>query len=143
MWLNGYYFQSQVFYNGKWTREMEDMFVQSLMDLKRLEIFRAAANNMHAVHSAIYDVNKAFGSRITYSWGYSLLDKLPEDGVRDKIFKEKKLARCYINAYEPNWDELYELFDDDENDTIWISDDEEDVDDPFGANPGWVDPPVQ
>ncbi|KAL2230843.1 UNVERIFIED_CONTAM: hypothetical protein Sindi_1678700 [Sesamum indicum] len=141
------------------------MFVQALMDLKKVVNFRAAAKNMNVVYSAIYDLNKAFASRITYNWGYSRLDKLREcfytfqwvenhpgviwnhderkltveDGVWDQISKEKKLARCYINAHEPLWDELCELFDNDENETIWISDDEEDADDPFGANPDLYD----
>ncbi|KAL2231135.1 UNVERIFIED_CONTAM: hypothetical protein Sindi_1707900 [Sesamum indicum] len=153
MWPNGYYFQSQVFYSWKWTRDMENTFVQALMDLKKVGIFRVAANNMHAVHSAIYDVNKSYTSRITYSWGYNCLDKLRERHymfqwksprcflesrraqINSRRRREMKLARCYINAYEPLWDELCELFDDDENKTIWIGDDEEDTDDPFSANP--------
>ncbi|KAL2235352.1 UNVERIFIED_CONTAM: hypothetical protein Sindi_1267400 [Sesamum indicum] len=146
--------------NGKHARS-------SSHGLKNVGIFQAASNKMHAVHLAIYVVNKAFTPRITYSWGYSRFDKLRErfytfqwvenhpgvvwnhderkltieDGMWDQICKEKKLARCNINAYEPLWDELCELFDDDENKTIWINDDEEDADDQLGANPGWADPP--
>ena len=39
------------------------------------------------------------------------------------------MARCYQNAYEPKWEELCELFDEDENLDISVPDEEEEDDD--------------
>ncbi|KAL0409424.1 UNVERIFIED_CONTAM: hypothetical protein Sradi_1876800 [Sesamum radiatum] len=56
--------------------------------------------------------------------------------------QEKKIALCYIIAYEPLWDELCSLFEEDGNKIIIISDDEDATGDLFGWNAGWVDPPL-
>ncbi|KAL2240713.1 UNVERIFIED_CONTAM: hypothetical protein Sindi_0712500 [Sesamum indicum] len=39
------------------------------------------------------------------------------------------MARCYQNAYEPKWEELCELFDEDEYFNIPVPDEEEEDDD--------------
>ncbi|KAL2240182.1 UNVERIFIED_CONTAM: hypothetical protein Sindi_0659400, partial [Sesamum indicum] len=56
---------------------------------------------------------------------------------------EKRLARCYRDAYEPKWEELCELFDDDENGSIPLSNDDEDGDDPLPEIPGMMAPPIE
>ncbi|KAL2238429.1 UNVERIFIED_CONTAM: hypothetical protein Sindi_1034600 [Sesamum indicum] len=110
---------------------------------------------MQSIHSAIFDVNKAFRTRLTYAWGYTRVDKLRErfytfqwvenhpgvtwnhdekrlradDAVWQAICREKRLARCYENAYEPKWEELCKLFDKDDNLGSPVADKEEKEDD--------------
>ncbi|KAL2227144.1 UNVERIFIED_CONTAM: hypothetical protein Sindi_2073100 [Sesamum indicum] len=110
---------------------------------------------MQAIHSALFDVNKDFRTRISYIWACTRVDQLrnrfytfqwvgnhpgvtwnhderrltADDQVSDAIARENRMARCYQNAYEPKWEELCELFDEDENLDIPVSDEEEEDDD--------------
>ncbi|KAL2230685.1 UNVERIFIED_CONTAM: hypothetical protein Sindi_1662900 [Sesamum indicum] len=54
-------------------------------------------------------------------------------------FQGEKASQMLHECARASGDELCELFEDGDNETIWISDDEEDADDPFGANPDLYD----
>ncbi|KAK4423653.1 hypothetical protein Salat_1948200 [Sesamum alatum] len=78
MWPNGYYHQENMFYFRNWTREMEKTFVDSLVEHARSGLFRPESPNIHAVMSALYDVNKKYGTKITYEWAQSRVERLRE-----------------------------------------------------------------
>ncbi|KAL2240871.1 UNVERIFIED_CONTAM: hypothetical protein Sindi_0728300 [Sesamum indicum] len=110
---------------------------------------------MQAIHSAILDVNRDFHTQISYARAHRRVDQLrdrfytfqwvgnylgvtrkhderrltADDQVWNAIARENLVARCYQNAYEPKWEELCELSDDDENIDIPVPDEEEENND--------------
>ncbi|KAL2246640.1 UNVERIFIED_CONTAM: hypothetical protein Sindi_2516300 [Sesamum indicum] len=83
---------------------------------------------MHVVHSAIFNVNKVYASRVTYSWGYNHLDKL-----RKRYYTFQWVGNHAGVVW--NVDERKVTAED------GINNDEEATDDMWVENPGWVDPP--
>ncbi|KAL2240203.1 UNVERIFIED_CONTAM: hypothetical protein Sindi_0661500 [Sesamum indicum] len=99
---------------------------------------------MQAIHSAILDVNRDLHTQISYARVHRRVDQLrdrfytfqwvenhpgvtwnhderrltADDQVWNAIARENLMARCYQNAYEPKWEKLCELFDDDETSTF-------------------------
>ncbi|KAK4416764.1 hypothetical protein Salat_2501900 [Sesamum alatum] len=67
MWPDGYYHQQNMFYFRNWTREMGKTFVDSLVEHARSGLFRPKSPNIHAVMSALYDVNKSMEPRLRMS----------------------------------------------------------------------------
>ncbi|KAK4434480.1 hypothetical protein Salat_0610800 [Sesamum alatum] len=137
MWPNGYYYQQQFFYFNRWTKDMEKTFVDSLVEHARSGLFRPGRSNVHAVMCSLYDVNKRYGTKITYEWAQSRVQRLQEryhlfrwvvntegviwnqrlgfltapDHVWRSLCRQNKRAKCYCNAYEDFWEELCILFD--------------------------------
>ncbi|KAK4431051.1 hypothetical protein Salat_0867100 [Sesamum alatum] len=136
MWPDGYYFQRTTFYFSKWSKEMEKTFVNSLVEQAKAGRFKAGSENKDALMKAMEDVNKKHDTKVCYDWVKDRVKSLREryevfswvinhpgvvwnqrfrfvtaaDDVWKAMRKEKKLSRCYINAYEDLWDELYFLF---------------------------------
>ncbi|KAL2247288.1 UNVERIFIED_CONTAM: hypothetical protein Sindi_2581100, partial [Sesamum indicum] len=124
---------------------------------------------MQAINSAILDVNRDFNTQISYAWAHRRVWQLQDcfytfqwvgnhlgvtwnyderkltadDQVWNAIARENLVARCYQNVYEPKWEELCELFDDDENIDIPVPDEEEEDDDDvlFSEIPNMAAPP--
>ncbi|KAK4412509.1 hypothetical protein Salat_2898000 [Sesamum alatum] len=78
MWPYDYYYQRQMFYNSKRSREMEKTFVGSWVEHARLGFFRLERPNMHVVMFALYDVNKKYGTKVTYEWAQTRVERLRE-----------------------------------------------------------------
>ncbi|KAK4427157.1 hypothetical protein Salat_1484600 [Sesamum alatum] len=167
MWPAGYFYQRQQFYFPKWTKDMEKTFVDSLTGHARSGMFRPDRPNIHAVMCALYDLNKKYGTKVTYEWAQTRVARLREryelfswvisrEGVIwnprlgfvtapnqlwRTLVRQNKHARCYVNAAEELWEELCILIDrdnDERNDVIDA--DHFDLNVPAPAE-GWVDPP--
>ncbi|KAK4415945.1 hypothetical protein Salat_2701900 [Sesamum alatum] len=136
MWPNGYYYQWSQLYTTRWTKEMERTFVLALVEQARAGRFRSGRRNRDALDFAIGEVNRVHGSRVAESWGeiriVSLRDRyivstwlinldevicnrnlryvIAPDHVWKRVCKEKKLAKCYINAFEDLYNALCVLF---------------------------------
>ncbi|KAK4428640.1 hypothetical protein Salat_1163800 [Sesamum alatum] len=78
MWPDGFYYQRQMFYNTKWTREMEKTFVDALIGHAKAGFFRPRRKNIHEVMCALYDVNKKHGSKVTFEWAQTRVARLRE-----------------------------------------------------------------
>ncbi|KAK4429428.1 hypothetical protein Salat_1243200 [Sesamum alatum] len=66
MWPDGFYYQSQIFYNSRWTCEMEHTFVDSLVEHSRSGLFHPDQPSIHVVMCSLYDVNKKYGTKVVY-----------------------------------------------------------------------------
>ncbi|KAK4419514.1 hypothetical protein Salat_2364300 [Sesamum alatum] len=115
---------------------MERTFVLALVEHARAGRFRSGRRNKDALDFAIGEVNHVHGSRVAESWGeiriVSLRDRyivftwlinldevicnrnlryvIAPDHVWKRVCKEKKLAKCYINAFEDLYNELCLVF---------------------------------
>ncbi|KAK4438395.1 hypothetical protein Salat_0173800 [Sesamum alatum] len=78
MWPDGYYYQEQMYYCSRWTKDMEKSFVESLVIHARTGFFRPERPNIHAVMSALYDVNKKHKTKVTYEWAQTRVAALWE-----------------------------------------------------------------
>ncbi|KAK4423094.1 hypothetical protein Salat_1892000 [Sesamum alatum] len=78
MWPNGVYFQSQIFYCSRWTREMEQTFIDSLVEHSRSGLFHPDRLSIHAVMCSLYDVNKTYGTKVVYEWAQTRAERLRE-----------------------------------------------------------------
>ncbi|KAK4438007.1 hypothetical protein Salat_0134800 [Sesamum alatum] len=78
MWPDGYYYQQQLFYFNRWTKDREKTFVHSLVEHGRSGLFRPGRPNVHVVMCSLYDVNKRYGTKITYEWAQSRVERLQE-----------------------------------------------------------------
>ncbi|KAK4438910.1 hypothetical protein Salat_0225600 [Sesamum alatum] len=136
MWPDGYDFQQQMFYCSRWTKSMEKTFVDALLEQARRGNFRVGLENRNAVQHALYEVNKKHDTKVVLPWALSRVQHLQE---RHKVFnwlvqrpdvicnctlrfvtatdetwleiaRERKLAKCYVNAYEDLLEELNTLF---------------------------------
>ncbi|KAK4438030.1 hypothetical protein Salat_0137100 [Sesamum alatum] len=76
MWPDGFYYQEQMFYNSRWTKEVEKTFVDSLVTHVQTGFFRPGCPNIHAVMCVLYDVNKKYKTRITYEWAQTRVASL-------------------------------------------------------------------
>ncbi|KAK4413721.1 hypothetical protein Salat_2784900 [Sesamum alatum] len=111
MWPDGYWYQRQFFHNSRWTREMEKTFFDALLEHARMGQFRVGRENRHAINCALRDVNtKHTKLRPDVVWNRNLHFLTAVDSVWREICREKKLARCYVNAYEDLLEELCMLF---------------------------------
>ncbi|KAK4414672.1 hypothetical protein Salat_2880200 [Sesamum alatum] len=146
---------------------MEKTFVDSLTGHARSGMFRPDRPNIHAIMCALYDVNKKYGTRVTYEWAQTRVARLREryelfswvitregviwnprlgfvtapDQLWRTLVRQNKRARCYVNAAEELWEELCILFDrDNEERNDVIDADRFDLNVPAPAE-GWVDPP--
>ncbi|KAL2240252.1 UNVERIFIED_CONTAM: hypothetical protein Sindi_0666400 [Sesamum indicum] len=78
------------------------------------------------------------------TWNHDERRLTADDAMWQAICRENRLARCFQNAYEPKWEELCVLFDEDENLGIPVPDEEEEEDDAdlFPYIPDMAAPPT-
>ncbi|KAK4438174.1 hypothetical protein Salat_0151600 [Sesamum alatum] len=112
---------------------MERTFILALVQQARAGHFRSGRRNRDALDFAISEVNRVHGSRVAESWGEIRIVSLRDRYIvftwlinLDKVIcnrnlryviapdhvwkREKKLAKCYINAFEDLYNELCMLF---------------------------------
>ncbi|KAK4435763.1 hypothetical protein Salat_0739800 [Sesamum alatum] len=169
MWPDSYYYQELMFYNSRWTKEVEKTFVDSLVTHAQTGFFRPERLNIHATMCALYDVNKKYKTKITYEWAQTRVASLREryqlfrwvvnsegvtwnnrlgfvtapDHVWRRLRRQNRKARCYVNAYEDLWPQLCVLFERPNNpaDDV-IQADHFDLNVP-ARDVGWVEAPQQ
>ncbi|KAK4433246.1 hypothetical protein Salat_1086900 [Sesamum alatum] len=122
MWPDGFYYQEQMFYNSRWTKDVEKRSSTRWSHMHKWVFFRPERPNIHAVMCALYDINKKYKTKITYEWVQTRVVSLRE---RYQLFRwvvnlegnfsyltilQNRKARCYVNAYEDLWPQLCVLF---------------------------------
>ncbi|GER39741.1 fatty acid metabolism regulator protein [Striga asiatica] len=128
--------QSKVFYTKKWTKSVDNTFIQYLVEQKREGNFDSRQQNFHAIFCALTDLNSAMGTNFTYSDAIDRVKKLRKrynvfhwmihlsgvvynpfnhsvstsQDLWEYIVREKKLAMAYMREGESAYDGLKALF---------------------------------
>ncbi|KAK6152067.1 hypothetical protein DH2020_014702 [Rehmannia glutinosa] len=132
--------QSKVFYNAKWTREVDQKFIKVLVEQAMEGNFRAHGVNTFVVSAAMVAVNTRFGEDFDYAYCMQRIKKLRKryqvfkwiiqlSGVSynpithkvdchqsmwDYICREEKLGMAYMLEGEHDFDELRWMFQEDD-----------------------------
>ncbi|KAK4417206.1 hypothetical protein Salat_2546200 [Sesamum alatum] len=105
MWPDGYYYQQQLFFFAKWSKEMEKTFTDNLAEHGRSELFHPRRPNIHVVMCSLYDVNKK-GSDLEptprvlspHQMRFGVLFAGPNNGGDDDLYAD----RFDLNVDAPN-----------------------------------------
>ncbi|KAL0395348.1 UNVERIFIED_CONTAM: hypothetical protein Slati_4501000 [Sesamum latifolium] len=97
----GHYWQHQLFYCSHWTPDIEDTFVQALLEHHRNGAFHHDRTNCHAVMCALFDINAKYGSTFSYSYCQRRLAKLK---IRHRVFQW--ITRKAAVDWDPNLNTL-------------------------------------
>ncbi|KAK4413756.1 hypothetical protein Salat_2788400 [Sesamum alatum] len=107
IWPDGFYYQRQMFYNSRWTREMEQTFVESLVEHVLYEWAQTRVERLRERYHLFRWVVNTEG----VIWNTRLGFVTAPDHVWQSLCRQNKRAKWYCNAYEDLWGQLCILFD--------------------------------
>ncbi|GER50687.1 ribosome-binding factor A [Striga asiatica] len=95
--LKGAISQDKVFYTKEWTKEVEKVFVDFLIDQKKKGFYEVGRVNMHALMCASSMLNERFGMTFDHKF---IIDRLRKLRKRYHVFKWMKTLSGVV--YNPN-----------------------------------------